>query len=620
MTIVQQLGSDRNSDGGGAEAEKGHTAAGRGLGFGTLICFRATFLLEDDVASLKWLSHFVDDSFSEHSAAAYPTGTLSEKPKLPGSKLPEPETPVTTCFKTPISAKARSKRGRSGGRVWSLVASPCTESPSSSTSSSSLALDDGGDRRVYERPGVDSSKNEKVCSHWRAGKCTSFPCPFLYGEPSYPSGPASSTTVKGFATPKRKSGAKKVVRKTEKLVSGIVLPAGMDKLSTGSKDETLRAWDTNSGQACLTCVEMSNEGVVPESIIAGNVTGGEQGVQANTTIPPSSEIITASTSELPAATIAAQTPSSVADTLVVSLLRRRRLEDILPRVRDSLQHCLLSLNRGKRSKTYIKKTPGVNFSDSTVVHMTVASLSATAPVFIPTSLVPPSSVATLCSSSLPPREMELAPLSEFYPWRNRQGAYNWFHPVLASRRLSEMISGDLLEKSREKETDLTGKLQDRDAEISRLLTQLRELEEEKKKLGEEKKVDEARQEELARKYSSDIAALRGDHTQRFSSLKSEHSTALVNLRIEMEQLKSMHAREMGEKVNQDAFQVAHGPLDVSRVDFTVLRGQNVDFEVRNPEGSSWTNLVAEKKSAVIIPVGEPFTPLSIADEAASSQS
>ncbi|KAE8671787.1 hypothetical protein F3Y22_tig00111917pilonHSYRG00002 [Hibiscus syriacus] len=37
MTIAQQLGSDRNSDGGGAEAEKGHTAAGRGLGFETLI-------------------------------------------------------------------------------------------------------------------------------------------------------------------------------------------------------------------------------------------------------------------------------------------------------------------------------------------------------------------------------------------------------------------------------------------------------------------------------------------------------------------------------------------------------------------------------------------------------
>ncbi|KAE8665897.1 GATA transcription factor 5 [Hibiscus syriacus] len=91
----------------------------------------------DDVASLEWLSHFVDDSFSEQSAEAFPTGTLTEKPKLPGSKLPEPEAPVTTCFKTPVPVKTRSKRSRSGGRVWSLVASPRTDSPSSSTSSSS---------------------------------------------------------------------------------------------------------------------------------------------------------------------------------------------------------------------------------------------------------------------------------------------------------------------------------------------------------------------------------------------------------------------------------------------------------------------------------------------------
>ena len=32
------------------------------------------------------------------------------------------------------------------------------------------------------------------------------------------------------------------------VVSGIALPAGMDKLYTGSKDETVRALDTNSGQ------------------------------------------------------------------------------------------------------------------------------------------------------------------------------------------------------------------------------------------------------------------------------------------------------------------------------------------------------------------------------------
>ncbi|XP_022775384.1 GATA transcription factor 5-like [Durio zibethinus] len=91
----------------------------------------------EDVANLEWLSHFVEDSFSEHSTA-YPTGTLMEKPKLPDNKLPEPEKPVTTtCFTTPVPAKARSKRTRTGGRVWSLVASPSlTESSSSSTSSS----------------------------------------------------------------------------------------------------------------------------------------------------------------------------------------------------------------------------------------------------------------------------------------------------------------------------------------------------------------------------------------------------------------------------------------------------------------------------------------------------
>ncbi|XP_039054207.1 GATA transcription factor 5-like isoform X2 [Hibiscus syriacus] len=85
----------------------------------------------DDVENLEWLSHFVEDSFSEHSTA-YPTGTLLV------NKLPDQEKPITTCFETPVPAKARSKRARTGDRVWSLVASPSlTESSSSSTSSSS---------------------------------------------------------------------------------------------------------------------------------------------------------------------------------------------------------------------------------------------------------------------------------------------------------------------------------------------------------------------------------------------------------------------------------------------------------------------------------------------------
>ncbi|XP_017972995.1 PREDICTED: zinc finger CCCH domain-containing protein 63 [Theobroma cacao] len=180
---------------------------------------------------------------------------------------------------------------------------------------------DGGNRRVFNRLGgpstapTDSSKHQKVCYHWRAGKCNRFPCPFLHRELPAP-GPAA--TANGSGAPKRfaddsgfsgpaarrgpnfnnnhhnswgRMGANKVVRKTEKVcnywvqgncnygdkcrflhswslgegftmlshldghqkvVSGIALPAGLDKLYTGSKDETVRAWDTNSGQC--TCV------------------------------------------------------------------------------------------------------------------------------------------------------------------------------------------------------------------------------------------------------------------------------------------------------------------------------------------------------------------------------
>ncbi|KAE8704677.1 Zinc finger CCCH domain-containing protein 63 [Hibiscus syriacus] len=186
-----------------------------------------------------------------------------------------------------------------------------------------MDLDGGGNRRVYNRPGTDSSKNQKVCFHWRAGKCTRLPCPFLHSESSHPSG--SAATDNGSGAPKRYSddygfsgqpprrgsnfqnnhhhnswgrmGANKVVRKTEKvcnywvrgncsygdkckflhswsfgegfsmlnhldghqkLVSGIVLPVGMDKLFTVSKDETLRAWDTNSGQ-CTGVINLGGE-------------------------------------------------------------------------------------------------------------------------------------------------------------------------------------------------------------------------------------------------------------------------------------------------------------------------------------------------------------------------
>lgn len=89
----------------------------------------------DDVADLEWLSHFVDDSFSEFSAS-YPAGISSEKPKTMEAPEPEPE-PERPCFKTPVPAKARSKRTRTGGRVWSFGSPSLTESSSSSTTSTS---------------------------------------------------------------------------------------------------------------------------------------------------------------------------------------------------------------------------------------------------------------------------------------------------------------------------------------------------------------------------------------------------------------------------------------------------------------------------------------------------
>ncbi|XP_062144944.1 GATA transcription factor 5 isoform X2 [Alnus glutinosa] len=89
----------------------------------------------DDVADLEWLSHFVEDSFSEFSAP-YPTGISTEKPKTIVAPEPEPQ-PERTCFKTPVPAKARSKRTRTGGRVWSFGSPSLTESSSSSTTSTS---------------------------------------------------------------------------------------------------------------------------------------------------------------------------------------------------------------------------------------------------------------------------------------------------------------------------------------------------------------------------------------------------------------------------------------------------------------------------------------------------
>ncbi|KDO71084.1 hypothetical protein CISIN_1g044150mg [Citrus sinensis] len=90
----------------------------------------------DDVANLEWLSHFVEDSFAEYSSP-FPAGTLPVKAKENGAEPEHKPALAIHCFKTPIPAKARSKRSRTGLRIWSLGSPSLSDSSSTSSASSS---------------------------------------------------------------------------------------------------------------------------------------------------------------------------------------------------------------------------------------------------------------------------------------------------------------------------------------------------------------------------------------------------------------------------------------------------------------------------------------------------
>ncbi|CAA0396463.1 putative transcription factor C3H family [Arabidopsis thaliana] len=181
----------------------------------------------------------------------------------------------------------------------------------------------GGNKRVFQRLGGGSNRpttdsNQKVCFHWRAGRCNRYPCPYLHRElPGPGSGPVAASSNKrvadesGFAGPSHRRGpgfsgtannwgrfgGNRTVTKTEKLckfwvdgncpygdkcrylhcwskgdsfslltqldghqkvVTGIALPSGSDKLYTASKDETVRIWDCASGQ-CTGVLNLGGE-------------------------------------------------------------------------------------------------------------------------------------------------------------------------------------------------------------------------------------------------------------------------------------------------------------------------------------------------------------------------
>lgn len=130
----------------------------------------------DDLADLEWLSHFVDDSSPGYSLT-YPAGKLPEKPleKKPAPPLiPVPENP---SFTTPVQTKARSKRARTGGRVWSLGSPSLTESSTSSSSSSSctsnpwLIYNDFSQtaESIFGKPPLKKPKKKKLAAEIGGG-------------------------------------------------------------------------------------------------------------------------------------------------------------------------------------------------------------------------------------------------------------------------------------------------------------------------------------------------------------------------------------------------------------------------------------------------------------------
>ncbi|KAF5773649.1 putative transcription factor C3H family [Helianthus annuus] len=84
-------------------------------------------------------------------------------------------------------------------------------------------------------------KKDKVCNFWIQGSCSfGERCRYMH-----------SWCTGGFGMLTQLEGHKKVV-------SGIALPAGSDKLYTGSRDETVRVWDCQSGQ-CAGVINLSGE-------------------------------------------------------------------------------------------------------------------------------------------------------------------------------------------------------------------------------------------------------------------------------------------------------------------------------------------------------------------------
>jgi len=124
------------------------------------------FSQAEEAADLEWLSHFVEESFSQFSTP-YPPGLGPISEKLKPKPKSEPE-PSSGAPKGPSKSR-RSKRARTGGRIWSTaLAEPASESSDS---------DPGPVRGKKWKRGESGSGSPRRCSHcgvqktpqWRAG-------------------------------------------------------------------------------------------------------------------------------------------------------------------------------------------------------------------------------------------------------------------------------------------------------------------------------------------------------------------------------------------------------------------------------------------------------------------
>ncbi|CAA3012973.1 GATA transcription factor 5-like [Olea europaea subsp. europaea] len=107
----------------------------------------------EDLENLEWLSHFVEESFSEYSL----TGKL---PSNPPENRSEPEISVKEkpSFTTPVQTKARTKRTRTGVRIWPLGL-PEPSSSSSSSTSSTTSFPVPNPYLVYAIPGSQTAES-----------------------------------------------------------------------------------------------------------------------------------------------------------------------------------------------------------------------------------------------------------------------------------------------------------------------------------------------------------------------------------------------------------------------------------------------------------------------------